>query len=208
METSTIDGDICNARPTKKYLKPDAVPSVFDFPPHLVKKIPPRKPPVKRPSPPLPEVPISPKKKQERILEKVKLDHGSYFKSPTKEIAKLKKRLKFKNEKIRSLRCKNIRKEKSLHLPNPATIRSWAMSMDCEPGFLQQVIDHLQLNMKDDKKDCVLLVDEMSIKKEVLWDAKLKKFTGNVDYGPILAEEQDTNAHNALVIMAVGLKQP
>ena len=82
---------------------------------------------------------------------------------------------------------------KSLHLPNPANIRSWAMSIDCEPGFLQQVIDHLQLNMKDDKKDCVLLVDEMSIKKEVLWDAKLKKFTGNVDYGPNLAEEQDTN---------------
>ena len=62
--------------------------------------------------------------------------------------------------------------QKSLHLPNPATMRSWATSVDCERGFLQQVIDHLQLNMKDDKKYCVLLVDEMSIKKEVLWDVK------------------------------------
>ena len=43
----------------------------------------------------------------------------------------------------------------------------------------------------------------MSIKKEVLWDAKRQKFAGNTDYGPILAEDQDVIAHNALVVMAV-----
>lgn len=48
----------------------------------------------------------------------------------------------------------------------------------------------------------------MSIKKDVLWDAKTKKFVGNVDYGKIVAEKQDTTAENALVVMAVGLKQP
>ena len=48
----------------------------------------------------------------------------------------------------------------------------------------------------------------MAIKKQVLWDAKNKKFAGNTDYGPILAEEQDTIAHNALVVMAVGLQKP
>ena len=48
----------------------------------------------------------------------------------------------------------------------------------------------------------------MSIKKEVLWDAKRQKFAGNTDYGPILAEDQDTIAHNALVVMAVGLQKP
>lgn len=61
---------------------------------------------------------------------------------------------------------------KSLHLANPATMKSCATSIDCEPCFLQQVIDHLQLNLKDEKKHCVLLVDEMSIKK-LHWDAKL-----------------------------------
>ena len=60
----------------KKVLKTRCCSSVFDFPLHLVKKVPSQKPPVKKPSPPLPEVPISPKKKQERILEKVNLDHG------------------------------------------------------------------------------------------------------------------------------------
>lgn len=82
---------------------------------------------------------------------------------------------------------------KSLHLPNPSTIRSWASSIDCEPGFLSNVIEHLQNTLEDDNKDCIILVDEMAIKKEVLWDAKNKKFAGNTDYGPILAEEQDYN---------------
>ena len=97
---------------------------------------------------------------------------------------------------------------KSLHLPHPSTIRSWASSINCEPGFLNNVIEHLQITLEDDNKDCIILVDEMAIKKEVLWDAKNKKFAGNTNYGPILAEEQDTIAHNALVVMAVGLQKP
>ena len=44
--------------------------------------------------------------------------------------------------------------------------------------------------------------------KEVVWDIKNKKFAGNTDYGSILAEEQDSIATNALVVMAVGLKRP
>ena len=97
---------------------------------------------------------------------------------------------------------------KAFHLPSPSTIRAWATSVECEPGFLSQVITHLQNNLKEDNKDCVLLVDEMSIKKDVLWDIKTKTFVGNVDYGKIVPEEQDTTAENALVIMAVGIKQP
>lgn len=39
VEISTINGHIFNAaRSTKKYLKPDAVPFVLHFSPHLVKK--------------------------------------------------------------------------------------------------------------------------------------------------------------------------
>ena len=97
---------------------------------------------------------------------------------------------------------------KSLHLPCPATIRSWAAAIDCEPGFLTNVIDELKNSLDETEKDCAILVDEMSIKKEVLWDRKNKKFAGNTDYGSILAEEQDSVATNALVFMAVGLKKP
>ncbi|CAB4032804.1 THAP domain-containing 9, partial, partial [Paramuricea clavata] len=230
-------------------------------------------------SPPPPEDQIPAKKKRK---SSVNSDHGSYIKSPTTVMKKLKKTLKKKNNKIRSLSAKNLRKEKtikglvkkleeikalseeqsqhlmsnfghmtkdiftneqknegnstgsryseqikqfaislhfysakaykfvrkSLHLPHPSTIRSWASSIECEPGFLSNVIEHLQNTLEDDNKDCIILVDEMSIKKEVLWDAKKQKFAGNTDYGPILAEDQDTIAHNALVVMAVGLQKP
>ncbi len=97
---------------------------------------------------------------------------------------------------------------KAFHLPSPSTIRAWATSVECEPGFLSQVITHLQNNLKEDNKDCVLLVDEMSIHKNVLWDIKTETFVGNVDYGKIVPEEQDSTAENALVIMPVGIKQP
>jgi len=88
---------------------------------------------------------------------------------------------------------------KSLHLPCSATIRAWTAAIKCEPGFLTDVIEHLQNTLKDDEKDCILLVDEMAIKKEVAWDVKNKKFAGYTDYGPILAEEPDCITKNALV---------
>ena len=97
---------------------------------------------------------------------------------------------------------------KSLHLPCSATIRAWAGAIQCEPGFLTDIIEHLQNTLKDDEKDCILLVDEMAIKKEVIWDVKNKMFAGHTDYGPILAKEPDSIATNALVVMAVGLKRP
>ena len=70
------------------------------------------------------------------------------------------------------------------------------------------VIEHLQNTLDEEDKDCILLVDEMSIKKEVVWDKKNKKFAGNTDYGYIQGEEKDSIATNALVVMAVGLKNP
>ena len=94
---------------------------------------------------------------------------------------------------------------KSLHLPCPATIRSWAAAIDCKPGFLTNIIDEIKNSLHEDKKDCVILVDEMPIKKEVLWDRKTKKFAGNTDYGSILAEEHDNIASNALVFMQLDL---
>ena len=49
---------------------------------------------------------------------------------------------------------------KSLHLPHPSTIHSWASSIECKPGFLNNVIEHLQNTLEDDNKDCIILIDE------------------------------------------------
>lgn len=46
---------------------------------------------------------------------------------------------------------------KSLHLPSPATIRSWAGAIDCEPGFLNEVIQHLQDTLAEDNRDCIFV---------------------------------------------------
>ena len=97
---------------------------------------------------------------------------------------------------------------KSLHLPHPATIRSWYVNINCEPGFLQKPFDHVETMVNDGQADCVLLLDEMSIKKQVQWDRRNNKFVGHVDYGAVKAEEAETEATNALVFMAAGLQKP
>ncbi|CAB3977737.1 THAP domain-containing 9 [Paramuricea clavata] len=227
----------------KPTLKPNAVPSVFDFPPHLNKATKPRNPAKRKAPSPKKEVP----KKKPRISNQPVMQDHNYCISPAKVIPKLKKSLEKKRKKIRALTSKNLRKEKTIkglvtklenarHLSkeqsqsllsnfghmtkdlfinkqkhagkSKATIRAWAAAIKCEPGFLTCVIEHLQNSLDVDDKDCFLLVDEMSIKKEVIWDKKNKKFAGNTDYGPILAEEQDSIATNALVVMAVRLKKP
>ena len=48
----------------------------------------------------------------------------------------------------------------------------------------------------------------MAIRKQVQWDRKTSKFIGHVDYGRIKAEEIDTKAKNALLIVACGLQKP
>lgn len=57
---------------------------------------------------------------------------------------------------------------KILHLPYQASIRSRAATINYEPGFLTDVIEHLQTTLDEDDKDSILLVHEISIKKEVV----------------------------------------
>lgn len=97
---------------------------------------------------------------------------------------------------------------KSLHLPHPATLRSWAADVACEPGFLTATINSLAGKFAlDGESECGLILDEMSIQKETLWDRKNNKFVGNVDYGKTQGEDPDNIATNVLVIMAAGLKK-
>ena len=97
---------------------------------------------------------------------------------------------------------------KSLHLPHPFTIRSWSVSIDCEPGFLQKSINHIAGKVNEGEKDCDIIIDEMSMREQLRWDKKNSKFAHDTDYGHIKAEEPDTIAKNALVLMVSGLKMP
>jgi hypothetical protein len=83
----------------KKYLKSDAVPSVFDFPPHLEKETNPRKCPMKRKAASTSAVPDVPNKKPKRNSQPVGHDH-IYCTSPSKVIPKMKKSLENKRSPL------------------------------------------------------------------------------------------------------------
>ena len=93
-----------------------------------------------------------------------------------------------------------------LHLPDPSSLRAWSASVNCEPGFFQDVIEKLsdQLKCNDWMADAVLIIDAMAIRKETIWDDSKKKYVGNVDYGKALPEPCDNLASEALVFMLAG----
>ena len=74
---------------------------------------------------------------------------------------------------------------KILCLPHSSTIRAWSSSVDCEPGFLGNIIKSIG-NLVQTKKwmsNVVLIVDAMTLHKGTTWDPKSKSYAGLVDYG-------------------------
>ena len=95
---------------------------------------------------------------------------------------------------------------KTLSLPAPSTLRSWASKVTVQPGFLTNVLLGLKENTASNNRNCIVIVDEMSIRSETIWDDNSSKFVGTVDYGGIQGEHPEKVAQNALVVMAVGLR--
>ena len=95
---------------TKKHLKPDAVPSVFYFPPHLVNIAKLRHVPAKRkaPRPAREEVPVKKPRSQPTCTTN---DHNSWM-SPSKLIPKMKRSLDKKGKWSKSLRRKISERKK------------------------------------------------------------------------------------------------
>ena len=97
---------------------------------------------------------------------------------------------------------------KSLHLPHPATLRSWCVNIHCEPGFLEKSLNYIEEKVAEGQQDCVVLIDAMSIRKQIQWDRRTNTFVDRVIYGGIQAENLDSEATNALMLMASGLQKP
>ena len=91
---------------------------------------------------------------------------------------------------------------KILKLPHSSSIKHWAASVDCEPGYLTNVIQVIgQLAEKKVwMKDVVLVVDAMSIHKMTIYDKNRKSFVGLVDYGTAVPEADATEATEALSV--------
>ena len=99
----------------KKYLRKDAVPTVFSFPDHLKKTTTLRRSPRKRQNPPSASASIPPKIKKSNPKGTSTHDHTYATKiSPRKLQAKYRKKTKTKNDKTRNLKKKNLRLEKNI----------------------------------------------------------------------------------------------
>lgn len=108
-------------------------------------------------------------------------------------------------------------------LPHPGTLRKWCCSVNCAPGFSEEVLSFLK--QKSEKPICNLVMDEMSIRQQLI--LKNGRVFGPVDLGfgqnevdDELLDEYDEEqeqeepvksppplAKNALVFMLVSLKQ-
>lgn len=77
---------------------------------------------------------------------------------------------------------------KQFVLPNGRTIRKWLSSLNCHPGILGEVLEFLKKEVHDKPhfKNCALIMDAMSIRKQVLWDNNEGRYFGNVDYGGLI----------------------
>lgn len=93
-------------------------------------------------------------------------------------------------------------------LPNGRTIRKWLSKTKCYPGFLTEVFQFLkeELLQKPDLKNCALIFDSMSIRKQIIWDNAEGRFTGNVDYGGMIDPDFDSPASEALFIQIVSYR--
>lgn len=92
-----------------------------------------------------------------------------------------------------------------MKLPSSKSISNWTSSINGEPGFFKEVFDAIK-NLNSDDKDCCLMLDAMSIRKQILWDEHLGKMIGNTDYGNSMeVEGTDMVATEALVFILVSI---
>lgn len=54
-----------------------------------------------------------------------------------------------------------------MKLPSSKSISNWTSSINGEPGFFKEVFDGIK-TLNSDDKDCCLMLDAMSIRKQIL----------------------------------------
>ena len=94
-------------------------------------------------------------------------------------------------------------------LPCPSSLSNWTSSVNCEPGFFQDVFNYLQEKAKEDisYRDCALIFDGMYIKSGIVYNKSNGNYEGFANFGgDISAFDPDAMATEALVYMLVGLR--
>lgn len=97
-----------------------------------------------------------------------------------------------------------VRKTFSTCLPHPNTLRRWYTSVNGEPGFTEESFKMLTVKAKQDTPIlCSLMMDEMSIRKQIDWDGN--RSYGFIDCGTGLSDESLGIAREAFVLLLVAI---
>ena len=94
-------------------------------------------------------------------------------------------------------------------LPNPYLIKKWSASFKCEPGFIEDAFTSLsnEIAASPNSKDCGLVIDAMSIRKQTLWNNEKDKYSGFIDLGDAIPNPKSEKlASEALVFLLVGTR--
>ena len=94
-----------------------------------------------------------------------------------------------------------------ISLPHPSMIRSWVSSTDCYPGFMDEAIAYLKRITTENghNLDCALIIDAMSIRKQVIWDKGRNKYAGYVECAGLVDGKEQCLASEALVFLVVSM---
>jgi len=95
-------------------------------------------------------------------------------------------------------------------LPHETTIRKWYSNIDGSPGFSTAALQLLEEKVAEGQKLkkpvlVSLMLDEMSLKRQLDYDSVSSSYTGHVDIGDGINEGDQKPATEALVIMVVGI---
>lgn len=104
---------------------------------------------------------------------------------------------------------KYVREAYNKALPHPRTICRWYSTVDAEPGFTEEAFNVLKKKSQVNEKPvlCSLVFDEMAIRSQKLFNKERKLGMVNFGAGPIVGEDEDTTATQALVFMLVSINE-
>lgn len=81
-----------------------------------------------------------------------------------------------------------VREKFGKHLPSQSTLRNWYRSVNGTPRVLTEALEIIKFRSDIAKKSnktifLAMMFDEMSIKKQIIWNDHLKTLVGYIDCG-------------------------
>ena len=103
-----------------------------------------------------------------------------------------------------------VRKTFQKALPHVSTIQKWFSNVDGSPGFSSPAFELLQQKVSEGKEKnkpvlVALMLDEMSLKRQIEYDSASSSFIGFSNIGAGVSENEPKPATEALVFMVVGV---